>query len=259
MSSGQEVEENAAQAKSLSEGLESVDLAVLPECAMCRSDRTGIGNAAREAEDWIPVLAPLAESIGAPIIAGGVPVCDRRDTPRQIFNSSLVVSPEGELLVRYDKMHLFQLTASEQTVVDETQLYTPGTVPSMFEVGAWHVGLSICYDLRFPELFRQYVPASLMVCTAAFTEETGKCHWEVLLRARAIENQCYVVGVGQCGTHPSEKLRHYGHSMCVDPWGKVVAEAGTSPTCLVVDIDNELVATARERIPALCDLRVVEA
>lgn len=232
---------------------------MLPECALCRSGNAGIGAAARLAADWIPVIAPLAERINAPVVAGGVPVFGGEGLPRNIYNSSLVVSPEAELLARYDKMHLFQLAENEHSTVDETEIYTPGALPALFEIGVWQIGLSICYDLRFPELFRQYAPAGLMLCTAAFTALTGEAHWEILLRARAIENQCYMIGVGQCGEHPAENLRHYGHSMCVDPWGNVVARAGGEPEFLVVELDHEEVTATRNRIPALCGLRLAQA
>lgn len=252
MSSGPDVDANMVSVRELVSGVERVDLAILPECAVCRGGTEQLGEIARPAEAWVPVIAPLAEQLGSPVVAGGVPVCDEPGPPRRVFNSSLVVSPEAELLARYDKMHLFQLTRGPHTAIDETETYTPGGVPAMFEIGAWQVGLSICYDLRFPELFRQYVPAGIMICTAAFTMETGRAHWQVLLRARAIENQCYMLGVGQCGPHPSENVEHYGHSMCVEPWGRVLAEAGERPTCLTVELNHGELLQTRERIPALC-------
>lgn len=259
LASGPDVEDNLGRIRALTGGLSGVDLAILPECAICRGAPQVLGDIAQSAEQWIPRLAPVAEQLGAPVVFGGVPVADQGGLPRKIFNSSLVLSPDGELLARYDKMHLFQLSEDQHTVIDESDVYTPGCVPTMFEVGEWEIGLSICYDLRFPELYRQYVPAGLMVCTAAFTQLTGAAHWKVLLRARAIENQCYMIGVGQCGEHPSDDYRNYGHTLCVDPWGRVIAEAGEEPVCLVVDIDFDEVAATRRRIPALCGLKIVDA
>ncbi len=259
MASGPEVAANLAALDELLASAGPCDLAVLPEFALCRSGPEGVGEAARSAADWMPILAPLAERLDAPLVAGGLPVCDADAPPRQIFDSSLVVSPEGELLARYDKMHLFQLDEDQHTVVDETDMFTPGKMPTLFEIGSWKIGLSICYDLRFPELFRQYVPAQLMICTAAFTQQTGRAHWEILLRARAIENQCYVLGVGQCGEHPAQNIVNYGHSMCVNPWGEVVCQAGDTPVCLTVEMESELLQTTRRRIPALYGLQVASS
>ncbi|MDT8391745.1 MAG: nitrilase-related carbon-nitrogen hydrolase [Lentisphaeria bacterium] len=256
MSSGPDLAENMAHIHQLTDGLPAVDLVILPECALCRSGPHHLGQEARTAEEWLPILTPVAEAINAPLVAGGVPVASQGEFPRRIFNSSLIISPDGELLGRYDKMHLFQLTEDEQTAVDETEIYAPGTLPTQFEIGRWRLGLSICYDLRFPELFRQYTPAQAMICTAAFTEQTGRDHWEVLLRARAIENQCYMLGVGQCGEHPTENYRNYGHTMCVDPWGRVIAEAADDPVVLVVDLDFNEVYKVRSRIPALKELQL---
>lgn len=256
MCSGPDLAPNLAQIEKLTQGLPPVDLAILPECALSRSGLFHLGQEARTAEDWLPILTPIAENVNAPLVAGGVPVASQGVFPRRIFNSSLVVSPDGELLGRYDKIHLFQLTEDEQTSVDETELYAPGTLPTQFEVGRWQIGLSICYDLRFPELFRQYAPAQAMICTAAFTEQTGRDHWEVLLRARAIENQCYILGVGQCGEHPTENYKNYGHTMCVDPWGRIIAEVENEPTAFVVDLDFDEVSRVRSRIPALKELQL---
>ena len=256
MSSGPELAPNIAQIEALTRDLPSVDMVILPECALCRAGTFQLAQEARPLEEWVPILTPIAEKINAPLVAGGVPLASQGPFPRQVYNSSLIISPDGELLGRYDKIHLFQLTEDEQTSVDETEFYAPGNLPTQFDIGRWRIGLSICYDLRFPELFRQYVPAEVMICTAAFTEETGRDHWEVLLRARAIENQCYLLGVGQCGEHPTENYRNYGHTMCVDPWGQIVSKLGHKPGILLVDLDFEKVTKTRARIPVLKELQL---
>jgi nitrilase len=182
------------------------------------------------------------------VLFGGVPVAEGA----AVLNAALLYGPDGRLLARYDKIHLFQLDPAKPSGIDETRWYTPGSEPVAVTLNGWKIGLSICYDLRFPELYRHYAPADLLVCTAAFTEATGRAHWEVLLRARAIENQCFMAGVGQCGTNPETGQTLFGHTCLVDPWGEeVVAVPGGTEGLAVTALARTRLDEVRARLPAL--------
>lgn len=170
----------------------------------------------------------------------------------RVINRAYNFDPNGNELGHYDKMHLFAVDLSKtknKTVIDEATVYTPGSEPKMIDVGEWNIGLGICFDLRFPELFRHYHEsgANLMTVSSAFTVPTGKAHWETLIRARAIENQSYIVAAGQWGEH-NDKIKTYGHSMVVDPWGNVVANAGDGEGYIVAELDLSLVDDVRSRM-----------
>ena len=170
----------------------------------------------------------------------------------RVINRAWNFDPQGNELGRYDKMHLFAVDLSKtanKTVIDEATVYTPGSEPKVIDVGEWNIGLGICFDLRFPELFRHYheLGANVLTVASAFTVPTGKAHWETLLRARAIENQSYVVAAGQWGNH-NERIKTYGHSMVVDPWGEVVANAGDGEGYIIADLDLSKVEEIRGRM-----------
>jgi nitrilase len=162
----------------------------------------------------------MARSLKVWIIGGTIPL--QSAEAGKVMNTTLVFDPQGVQRVRYDKIHLFGFSKGEESY-EEARTITAGEQVTTFETEAGRVGLSICYDLRFPELFRAMGPCSLIVVPAAFTYTTGQAHWEILLRARAIENQCYVLASGQGGKHLNGR-RTWGHSMLIDPWGKIVAE-----------------------------------
>lgn len=225
------------------------DLLVLPENCLCLGDHTTVAAAGRSADAWGELLRPQVCELGVATVFGGIPVTDEAGATR---NCSLVLGPDGKLLANYAKVHLFQLNPGHPGGVDETALYTPGTRPVLFELGGWRIGLSICYDLRFPELYRSYAPADLLLCTAAFTRQTGAAHWHTLLRARAIENQCFVAAAGVCGSNPDTHLELYGHSLVADPWGELLGEALESgPAVLRLRLDHTRLAAVRARLPAL--------
>jgi nitrilase len=225
------------------------DLAVLPENVLCLGAGATVRAAARSAAAVTEALAPLARTAQAVTVFGGVPVRVGAD---RVMNAALAFAPDGQLLARYDKVHLFQLDPDTPSGIDETQTYVHGDGPVAFAWQGWRVGLSICYDLRFPELFRACAPIDLALCTAAFTRSTGAAHWHVLLRARAIENQCYVAGVGQGGTNRETGMPLFGHSLAVAPWGEILAEAGPSEEeTLHVELCKDRIAEARRRLPAL--------
>jgi nitrilase len=167
----------------------------------------------------------------------------------KVMNATLVYDPQGMPVVRYDKIHLFGFTKGDESY-DEARTIVPGQAVVAFEAPFGKVGVAVCYDLRFPELFRAMGECTLMVVTAAFTHTTGLAHWEVLLRARAIENQCYVLASAQGGLHPNGR-RTFGHSMLIDPWGEVKAVLAEGEGVVSGAIDAAYLAGVRESLPAL--------
>lgn len=226
------------------------ELLVFPENVLCLGAGDAVRAAARsESELCLELGALAAQAGGAAVVYGGVAVRDADG----IRNAALVFDAHGSLLARYDKIHLFQLDPERPGGIDETTTYVHGAQPVHVEWRGWRIGLSICYDLRFPELYRALAPVDLALCTAAFTAATGEAHWEVLLRARAIENQCYVAGVGQCGENRETHTRHHGHTLVADPWGAIVATAcpATEETVVKLTLDRASLAHMRRRLPAL--------
>jgi len=166
-----------------------------------------------------------------------------------VLNTSLVYDPQGQRAARYDKIHLFGFEKAGERY-NESASIEPGSEPVVFETPFARVGLSICYDMRFPELYRRLGVVDLQVIPAAFTETTGRAHWEILLRARAIENQCYVLAVAQGGLHENRRETH-GNSMLIDPWGIVLARLDKGEGVVVGDIDRERLTDVRTSLPAL--------
>jgi predicted amidohydrolase len=166
-----------------------------------------------------------------------------------VMNTTLVYDPDGKPSGRYDKIHLFGFTKGTESY-DESRTIVPGEDITLFDAPFGRVGLAVCYDLRFPEMFRAMGECTLMIVTAAFTHTTGLAHWEVLLRARAIENQCYLLAAAQGGTHQNGR-RTFGHSMLIDPWGEVKAVLAEGEGVVRGEIDAAFLAGVRESLPAL--------
>jgi nitrilase len=198
-------------------------------------------------------LAGMARTHAIWLIGGSVPLAC--DDPLRTKQSLLVYEPAGTRVARYDKVHLFRFTHGSEDY-DEAKTIVAGGRPETFDAPCGRVGLSICYDLRFPELYRAEGDLALIVVPAAFTQRTGEAHWEVLLRARAIENQCYVLAAARAGTHPGGR-RTFGHSMLVDPWGEIVAMQERGEGAVVGDIDPARIADVRARLPAWSHRRLV--
>lgn len=170
----------------------------------------------------------------------------------KVINRAFNFSPEGELLNFYDKIHLFSVCLKSEmssTVIDESKVYTCGSELKTLEVGDFKFGFSICFDLRFAEMYRKYYGLGVNVITvpSAFTRPTGAAHWESLIRARAIENQSYVIAANQCGEH-NDKIKTYGHSMVVDPWGEIIAACADKPESIICELDIKLIEKVRTRI-----------
>jgi len=227
-------------------------LVVLPEyfCFMGKADRDKLAIA--EAPGEGPIQRMLAESArehGVWLIGGTLPL--RSVDPDRVLNSNCVFAPDGSLAARYDKIHLFKYDNGRERY-DEGNAIRAGTLPTTFQAGELKVGLSVCYDLRFPELYRELMhpPCDLISVPAAFTYTTGLAHWELLLRARAVENQCYVIAAAQGGTHENGR-RTFGHSMVVDPWGKVLNVLPEGEGVVLAELDPARTASVRLQLPAL--------
>jgi deaminated glutathione amidase len=223
---------------------------------MGRHDRDKLAIA--EAPGHGPIqttLSDLARQHGIWLVGGTLPMALDGD-PEHATNTTLVYGPQGQRAARYDKMHLFRYDDGERRH-DEAATLRPGAQPVAVEVeardGTRHrTGLSICYDLRFPELYRRLMqpPCDLLVVPAAFTWPTGQAHWELLLRARAVENQCYVVASAQGGRHENGR-RTWGHTMVVDPWGTVLAVQDEGEAVVLATLDAAVLARVRQQLPAL--------
>jgi deaminated glutathione amidase len=192
-------------------------------------------------------MAELARKHGIWLIGGTLPLMSPEDG--KVLNTVLIYAPSGERVSRYDKIHLFGFRKGDESY-DESRTIVPGAAVGTFDAPFGRVGLSVCYDLRFPELYRAMGDCTLIVVPAAFTYTTGKAHWEILLRARAIENQCYVLAAAQGGKHVNGR-RTWGHSMLIDPWGDIKTVLPEGEGIVVGEIDRELIAGVRENLPAL--------
>ncbi len=201
---------------------------------------------------WQTRLAELAAAQQIYLVCGSLPL-RVPDDAGHVSASTLVYGPDGALLARYDKRHLFDVELADGTTYRESKFFRAGrNPPQSFLCDGVRVGLSICYDLRFPELYRQLSAqgAQLLLVPAAFTRTTGKAHWEVLLRARAIENLAGVIAADQCGEHPSGQVS-WGHSMIISPWGEILAQAGEEPELIMAEVDLEAQAQRRREFPVL--------
>jgi len=259
MVSGTSAERNSEAAQRLigEAARAGAELVVLPEyfCFMGHGDRDKTAIAEAPGDGPLQqMLSNTAREHGIWLIGGTLPI--RTDDPERVFNANCVYAPDGSLAVRYDKIHLFKYDG-ERDHYDEGRTIRAGDVPTSFQAGALKVGLSVCYDLRFPELYRSLMnpPCDLISVPAAFTHTTGLAHWELLLRARAVENQCYVIAAAQGGVHENGR-RTFGHSMIVDPWGKVLSVLPEGEGVVLAEIDPLLLAQVREQLPALAHRRV---
>lgn len=263
------VDDNLAQARALiaEAARASAELVALPEyfCLMGLHDKDKLHIAEPLADALHPdpntapmqhMLARAAREHGVWLIGGTLPILSHE--PERVFNTVLVFNPQGERVARYDKIHLFCFDDGQRRY-DEAASLTPGSQPVSFEMRdkqgeTWHIGLSVCYDLRFPELFRTLgarKPLDLIVLPAAFTDTTGKAHWELLLRARAVENLCHVLAPAQGGLHENGR-RTFGHSVVIEPWGQVLAmQTQEGPGVVLAELSKSNQTTLRTQLPAL--------
>ncbi|MNK04503.1 2-oxoglutaramate amidase [compost metagenome] len=246
------IEENIATAKRLiaDAAQQGAQLVLLPEywAAMGMQETDKLGYA--EQVDIGPIqsfMSAAASEHQIWLIGGTLPLA--ADVADKVLNTMMVYNPAGERVKRYDKIHLFSFTRGEESY-DEARTIVHGNEVTTFDAPFGKVGLSVCYDLRFPELYRAMGDCTLIVVPAAFTYTTGKAHWEILLRARAIENQCYVLAAAQGGRHKNGRTT-WGHSMLIDPWGEVKSLLPEGEGLVIGDIEPHHLSGIRENLPAL--------
>jgi predicted amidohydrolase len=246
---------------------EGAELAVLPEyfCLLGQRDQDKLAICEPFGKGPIQAfLSDSARALGLWLVGGTLPLSTghQHEQPphpieiNRVFNSTLVFSPEGQCVARYDKIHLFRYDNGRESY-DESRVLIPGSQPVTFELPSkdghrWRVGLSVCYDLRFPELYRAYASqgVDLILVPSAFTHTTGQAHWELLLRSRAVENLSYVIAAAQGGLHENGR-RTWGHTLLADPWGRVLSQHDEGPAVVSGDIDVSMVQECRASLPAL--------
>jgi nitrilase len=262
MISAPEVAPNlAAAARLIAQAADAgAQLVALPEYFPIIGPSDATRLAAREPAGAGPLqdfLAAAALRHGIWLVGGSIPLVAH--APDKLLNSCLVFDPSGRQVARYDKIHLFGFTKGAEHYDEAETIEAGPPQPVAFDTPFGRVGLGICYDLRFPELFRAMAqlpnPVDLIVLPAAFTETTGRAHWELLLRARAVENQCYVLAAAQGGHHPTGRMTH-GNSMVVDPWGEVLARLDKGEGVVVAELDPARIAETRTSLPALKHRRI---
>lgn len=256
LDAGADVAANVANAAELADEAAAggARLVALPEYLQFRGSDDGYRASARPIPgSWTEPFADVARRRAAWILVGSL--AETSDDPGRPYNSSVLISPDGSIAATYRKIHLFDVTVEDGPVDRESDRVSPGDRAVLADVDGIRVGLSICYDLRFPELYRALAVAGAEVLTvpANFTERTGRDHWEVLLRARAIENGAYVLAPSQIGGPPGQPA--FGRSMIVDPWGTVVAQAPDRVGIVTAELDLGRVRSIRRQIPVLANRR----
>lgn len=258
-SPGNELDANLDAARVLVEraARQGAQLVALPEFAAFL-DRSGRAMAAAaRPEATHPALerfCGMARRHCLWLAVGSIVVRDETaddDEPGRLSNRSFLIAPDGTVAARYDKIHMFDAVLSDGRSINESRAYRPGRSAVVADTPWGPLGLSICYDLRFPQLYRALAQAGagILMVPSAFAHETGAAHWEPLLRARAIENGSFVVAAATCGTHPGD-WRTWGHSMIVDPWGRILAQADDQPGVITAELDLDAITRARSAIPA---------
>ncbi len=252
MVSGHEVEKNLADAGDLiaEAAKQGARLVGLPEYFCLMGRRDGDKVAIREVDGSGPIqdfLSQTAAKHGIWLVGGTAPL--ETGDPGRVRNSCLIYDANGKRVARYDKIHLFGFQNGTERY-DESTTIEAGDAPLSIDSPFGKLGFSVCYDLRFPELYRAFAPVDIIFVPSAFTATTGRAHWETLLRARAIENLAYVIAPAQGGTH-SNRRATWGHSMIIDPWGEILACRDEGPGVVIAEIDLSKNAKVRASLPAL--------
>ncbi|MGC9446443.1 carbon-nitrogen hydrolase family protein [Cereibacter johrii] len=234
------------------------EVVLTPECTNALSSSREHQRRILRHEEEDATLAALREEAaraGIWLLAGSLGL-RTHEADGRFANRSFLIGPDGAVAARYDKIHMFDVNVSETEVYRESAAYRPGAAAVLAQAGEASIGMTVCYDLRFPHLYRRLAQAGAQILTvpAAFNHLTGAAHWEVLLRARAIETGCFVLAPAQTGFHAEAHgngRRTHGHSLAVAPWGEILADAGTEPGVTLIDLDLAEVARARHRVPSL--------
>ncbi len=202
-----------------------------------------------EADASLAAMRELARKLGIYVHVGSLAIKLSHD---RAANRSFLIDPKGDIAARYDKIHMFDVDLADGESYRESRNYRPGELAVLADLPWGRLGLTVCYDLRFPALYRALAEAgaTMLAIPSAFTQQTGEAHWHVLMRARAIENGCFVFAAAQGGKHENGR-ETFGHSLIVDPWGRIIAEGGTEPGVVMAEIDPAQVTNARARIPSL--------
>jgi predicted amidohydrolase len=202
-----------------------------------------------DADASLATLREVARKLGIYVHIGSLAI---KISPDRAANRSFLIDPKGEILARYDKIHMFDVDLAGGESYRESRNYRPGELAVLADLPWGRLGLTVCYDLRFPALYRALAEAgaTMLAIPSAFTKQTGEAHWHVLIRSRAIENGCFVFAAAQGGSHENGRDT-FGHSLIVDPWGRIIAEGGTEPGVIVAEVNPAEVANARARIPSL--------
>ena len=255
LNAGREVEPNIRAASELVRRARDAgaDLIMTPEVSDMIEPKRALREEKARAEREHPMLTAfrdLARATGAHLLLGSIVV--RTEGDGRLANRSFLIAPDGNILARYDKIHMFDVDLPGGESYRESAVFKPGEGTALAALPWGVLGLTVCYDLRFPHLYRALAQggADFITVPSAFTVPTGKAHWHVLLRARAIENGCFVFAPAQCGEH-AEGRKTYGHSLIVAPWGEVLAEAGEEPGFILGEIDPARIAEARRAVPSL--------
>jgi deaminated glutathione amidase len=202
-----------------------------------------------EADPSLAAMRELARKLGIYVHLGSLAI---KLSHEKAANRSFLIDPKGDIAARYDKIHMFDVDLADGESYRESRNYRPGELAVLADLPWGRLGLTVCYDLRFPALYRALAEAgaTMLAIPSAFTKQTGEAHWHVLMRARAIENGCFVFAAAQGGKHENGR-ETFGHSLIVDPWGRIIAEGGTEPGVVMAEIDPAQVTNARARIPSL--------
>lgn len=260
LTSGDDPQDNLTQVLGMVRQAADQDarLVLTPEVTNCLSPDGGHQRAVLRSESddpTLPALQRAAADAGIWLLIGSLAL-KTDDADGRFANRSFLIAPDGRIAARYDKIHMFDVQVSESETYRESKRFRPGDCAVVAQTDFATLGLTICYDIRFPHLYRALAQAGAQILTvpAAFSPVTGAAHWEPLLRARAIETGCFILAPAQTGTHPTRHgtpRRTHGHSMVVAPWGEVLLDAGTKPGVYIVDLDLAQVADVRARVPSL--------
>ncbi len=258
MRSGTDVAENIAAASSLvrEAAAGGAQLIVTPEMTTLLDRTPGASwekSVAEAADPGLAAFRALAKELGITLLIGSLAI---RSSEGKCANRSFLIAPDGAVIARYDKIHMFDVQLNAGNIYRESDSYAAGGEAVVVDLPAGRLGMTVCYDVRFPDLFRQLAVAGAQVIAvpAAFTKITGEAHWHILLRARAIETGCYIIAPAQGGKHQDGR-ETYGHSLIIDPWGKILAEGGTEPGLVSATLDLSKVDEVRGKIPSLRHVR----
>ena len=234
---------------------EGAKLVTMPEMAHCIGKNIGEGGPGIETIPGYTIDILKKKAVEHQIYIHCGSIAEYREEDKRYYNTSILLDPSGEIIAKYRKLHTFDITLPDGTEHKESSRVMPGDEIVDVKTELGHLGLSICYDIRFPELYRIMAlrGAEILLTPANFTLQTGSAHWEPILRTRAIENGCYVVAAGQIGKKPM--MEAYGNSMVIDPWGAVIARAGNYPCVITAEIDLDYLDQVRSQIPSLKNRR----